>query len=538
MPYQLQPSIGRRRLALTTAAVAIGAVSGIVRPAVASSSYDELRHLLARTGFGGPQPAEMAKLAGLDYETAVSRLLTNTRGSALTTPPSWVNENLQQQRQEVRENRSERQQAQARVAAGAGGSPQGVQAGRPPAKGVDGKILAIPANVLQEHVRTLKNWWIEEMLVTDQPLLERMVLFWHGHFTSGFQKVKFVPALYRQNELFRHHALGNFGAMLHAVARDPAMLIYLDGVLNRVGQPNENFARELLELFTLGEGHYTEADIRAGARAFTGWSIDRESGRFHDYPALHDAGEKTFLNQTGRFGGDDIVDILLRQPRTAELIVSKLWREFISLEPPVAEVRRLAAVFRASNYEIRPLMQSLLTSAQFRDSATRGGLIKSPVELVIGTVRLLGLPVPEKTRVARLLQILGQNLFDPPNVKGWPGGVAWISTNTLMLRQQMLRRLIEATTVAPMDGGPMMRVGRRADRVEQMQPEMEPRPVEGRSLRNADGEARLGPDLAAVPPQELPRLLLPMRPLVPPSKEGSAGAVVADLLLDPTYQLK
>jgi len=522
-------SLGRRRfLELAGRASALAVMAGGATPARAADGFGDIRHLLARTGFANPLPSEISRFAGMGYEAAARRLLVKTRTTALTPPPAWVNQTLQQQRNEVENNRAQRAPVRPPVVPGT--------AAAPPAKGVDGKVLAA-ANVLQERIRTLRNWWIEEMLVTDQPLLERMVLFWHNHFTSGFQKVKFVPALYRQNELFRRHALGNFADLLRSVARDPAMLIYLDGAQNRVGQPNENFARELLELFTLGEGHYAEADIKAAARAFTGWSIDRESGAFRDYPALRDGGEKLFLGHVGRFGGDDILKILLQQSRTAETIVEKLWRELVSFEPPSSEVKRLAATFRNGNYEMRPLLEAMLLAPQFRDPALRGGLIKSPVDLVIGTVRLLGLPVPEKTRLARAMQVIGQNLFDPPNVKGWPGGPAWVSTNTLMLRQQMLRRLIEATTVAPMD---TPRMGRRAERTEQMAPEpvMEQRPVEGRSLRNAGNEARLGSTLASVAPAELPDLLLPIAPIGRIVDGASGGMIVAELMLDPAYQLK
>ena len=200
------------------------------------------------------------------------------------------------------------------------------------------------------------------MLATDQPLTERMVLFWHNHFTSSFQKVRYPAALLRQNALFRREALGNFATLLKDVARDPAMLIYLDGMRSVARQPNENFARELLELFTLGEGHYSEADIKAAARAFTGWTVDRETGEFRSRDHEHDDGEKTFLGQTGRFDGEQIIAILLRHPRTAETIVEKLWREFVSLKPDPAEVKRLAASFR-NGYEIKPLMRSILLSA-------------------------------------------------------------------------------------------------------------------------------------------------------------------------------
>ncbi len=309
-------------------------------------------------------------------------------------------------------------------------------------QGVDGKKLEIMLPV-REQGRELKNWWVEEMITTDQPLVERMTLFWHGHFTSSLMKVRYPPSLFRQNALFRREALGNYATLLKAVARDPAMLIYLDGTQSAARQPNENFARELLELFTLGEGQYSEADIKAAARAFTGWSVDRETGQFVEHVGKHDDGQKTFLGKAGRFGGDEIPTILLAQPRTAEMIVEKLWREFVSLKPDPAEVTRLAAAFRQGGYEIKPLMRALFLSAAFRDSANRGALIKSPVDLIVGTVHVLGLPVPEKTGLVRMLQGLGQVPFDPPNVKGWAGGESWISTYTLLLRQQFLRRMVE-----------------------------------------------------------------------------------------------
>jgi uncharacterized protein (DUF1800 family) len=399
------------------------------------------------------------------------------------------------------------------------------------------------ANPLQEQGRELRNWWVEEMLVTDQPLVERMALFWHNHFTSGLQKVRFAPAMYRQNALFRQHALGNFATLLRAIARDPAMLLYLDGAQNRASQPNENFARELLELFTLGEGHYAEADIKAAARAFTGWGLDRETGGFRFYPGAHDRNSKTFLGRSGDLDGGDILDILLAQPRTAEFVVAKLWREFVSLKPDDGEIRRLAGVLRGANYELRALLKAMFASQAFRDPASRGNLIKSPVELIVGTVRVLGLPVPEKTRLVRAMQAMGQVPFEPPNVKGWPGGEAWISTNTLLMRQQILRRIVEATSVASADDGPggmappgMMKPGRRADRREQMEPD--PRPVEGRSLRGAGMSARLGPSLSGVDVPTLTRALLPLPPLAPLPANAGPGEAVATLLLDPVYQLK
>jgi uncharacterized protein (DUF1800 family) len=543
-PRVFGSSLDRRAVlsgAARLAAVAlVGPAVAWARPASAATmGADEARHLLSRTGFG-PTPADIAELQGLDYTAAVERILGKWRAEPLTPPPSWINMTPPQAREQVERFRADREQGR-----------------KPPADPAQGQTPARPgglpqrelanANPVQERARELRNWWIEEMLVTDQPFIERMTLFWHNHFTSSLMKVRFAPAVYRQNLLLRRHALGNFATLLREVARDPAMLLYLDGAQNRAGQPNENFARELLELFTLGEGHYSEADIKAAARAFTGWSIDRDTGAYRFYPALHDNGEKTFFGRSGNFDGGDILSMILEKPQVAEWIVGKLWREFVSLKPDTAEVKRLAAIFREARYELKPLLRALFLSPAFRDPANRGALIKSPVELVIGTIRLLGLPVPEKTRLVRALQAIGQVPFDPPNVKGWPGGEAWITTNTLLMRQQILRRIVEATNVAPM-GGPMQmgapKPGRRADRREQMgerEEVMQPperTPVEGRSLRMAGDGARLGPTLAGLDGATLQQALLPVAPQARLDANLSAGEVVARLMLDPGYQLK
>lgn len=507
-----------------TGAAALSATLWVRRDALATSAmgFDEARLLLSRTAFGAT-PAEIRALETQDYAGSVDRLLANFKPQAATPAPAWIGEGPAEVRRQQRAAQAERK------------------------PGIDGKPLQITQPV-QEQGRELRNWWVEEMLVTDQPLVERMVMFWHNHFTSSMLKVRYAPALFRQNALFRREALGNFATLLKDVARDPAMLIYLDGMRNVARQPNENFARELLELFTLGEGRYSEADIKAAARAFTGWTINRETGQFVNQPQLHDDGEKTFLGQTGRFGGDEIIAILLKNPRTAETIVEKMWREFVSLRPDPAEVKKLAASFRNGGYEIKPLLRALLMSQAFRDPANSGSLIKSPVELIIGTVHVLGLPVPEKTQLVRMMQGLGQVPFDPPNVKGWVGGESWITTYTLLLRQQFLRRIVEATAVAsPPDSGMTMRPGpnRRAERRQQVPGDdstmqmMEPaRPVEGRSLRNAGGEARLGPSLAGADSATLIRTLLPRPPIDPVDASASPGAVVAAAMLDPTYQLK
>jgi uncharacterized protein (DUF1800 family) len=516
--------LGRRGFVGGAAALSAGLSTGLwsVVPARAASAmgFDDARHLLSRTSFG-VTPAEIHALEALDYTAAVDRLLADPRRESITLAPDWIG--MGPAELQGRQKAAEAQRKE----------------------GVDGKKLEVMLPV-REQGRELKNWWVEEMITTDQPLVERMTLFWHGHFTSSLAKVRYPSSLFRQNVLFRREAMGNYANLLRSVARDPAMLIYLDGRGSVARQPNENFARELLELFTLGEGQYSEADIKAAARAFTGWSVDRESGQFVEHPGRHDDGQKTFLGKSGRFGGDEILTILLAQPRTAEMIVEKLWREFVSLKPDPAEVTRLAVGFRQGGYEIKPLIRALLLSPAFRDPANRGALIKSPVDLIVGSVRVLGLPVPEKTGLVRMLQGLGQVPFDPPNVKGWAGGESWISTYTLLLRQQFLRRMIEATTVAPMDSGMRMadRPDRRAERREQlptaetMQMMDPPRPVEGRSLRNAGNEVRLGPTLAGVESAVLLCTLLPRQPVDGVDASGSAGAIVAAALLDTAYQLK
>lgn len=520
----MRTSLGRRGFvggaAGLSAGLATGLWSALPARATAAMGFDDARHLLSRTSFGAT-PAEIRSLETVDHAAAVDGLLTNPRREAATPAPAWIGMGPGELQRRQKAAEAQRKQ-------GVGGTKPEVM---------------LP---VREQGRELKNWWVEEMITTDQPLVERMTLFWHGHFTSSLIKVRYPSSLFRQNALFRREALGNYSSLLRAVARDPAMLIYLDGRGSVARQPNENFARELLELFTLGEGRYGEADIKAAARAFTGWSVDRESGRFVVHPDRHDDGQKTFLGKSGRFGGDEILTILLAQPRTAEMIVEKLWREFVSLKPDPAEVVRLAVGFRRSGYEIKPLMRALFLSPAFRDPANRAALIKSPVDLIIGSVRVLGLPVPEKTGLVRMLQGLGQVPFDPPNVKGWAGGESWISTYTLLLRQQFLRRMIEATTVAPMEGGMRMadRPNRRADRREQlpdaeMMQMMNPsRPVEGRSLRNAGNEVRLGPTLAGADGAVLLRTLLPRQPVDGVDSSGTTGMIVAAAMLDTAYQLK
>ncbi len=288
----------------------------------------------------------------------------------------------------------------------------------------------------------LKAWWYRAMLTSDRPLTERMTLFWHNHFTSQLRAVRSPQLMWRQNALLRRHALGSYRELLRAIVTDPAMLIYLDGRRNHKRQPNENFARELLELFTLGEGHYTEADVVAAARALTGWTLDPASGDARLQSRRHDAGDKTLLGRSGPWGADAVVSILLEHPRTAELVVEKLWREFVSPQPDPAEVGRLSGLFRESGYEVRPLLRELLMSDAFWSAENRGSLIKSPVELIVGTLYRFDLPLPPDKQLISTGRRLGQDVLDPPDVKGWPGYLEWIDANRLIGRERFLRGVV------------------------------------------------------------------------------------------------
>jgi uncharacterized protein (DUF1800 family) len=399
--------------------------AALALPALASAplSYDDARHLLNRTGFGATD-AEIRRFTGMSREDAARKLLAATRTAASTPPPDWA------------------------------AVPTALRYPR----GGEGASDMARKQFRQEQIREgleLRGWWVNEMLTTPSPLTERMTLFWHNHFVSSQQKVRFAELMYRQNITLRANALGNFAALLHAIARDPAMVIYLDNARNRKGTPNENFAREVMELFTLGEGNYGEQDIKEAARSFTGWSIDRDSGAFVFRPFIHDYGTKTVLGRSGNLDGDDVLDVLLAQRATAEFITRKLWREFISPDPDEAQVKRIATRFRDSRYDIKVALYELLTSDAFYARENRGVLIKSPIDLVVGTLKQFDLKPTEPVPFAVAAAAMGENLFSPPNVKGWPGGEAWINSTTLLARKQFLDRLFRADDPAGhMTGAP------------------------------------------------------------------------------------
>lgn len=353
-------------------------------------------------------------------------------------------------------------------------------------------------SISQREGHVLQSWWVEQMLTTQAPFVERMTLFWHNHFTSSIQKTLQPSLLFRQNVLFRRHAVGNFAELLHAIARDPAMLVYLDGYQNVKGQPNENFARELLELFTVGRGEYRETDIKAAAKAFTGWGIDNRTGKFIIRPDQHDSSPSSFMGRKGSFTGDEIIKILLDHPRTAERITEKFWRAFINTRPDYQLIKTWGAKFKQSGYNVKVLLRTLLNSEAFWLRYNRGTLVKSPVELVVGTLRTLPYPRESTEEILHTCRLLGQEVFDPPNVKGWAGGEHWINTQTLPVRNAFLAHL---------------------------------------SRNSLDGHTKARTKFPNVSEQQIVEWLLPVAPLQPLPQGVDKPRLVRALLLDPAFQV-
>ncbi len=292
---------------------------------------------------------------------------------------------------------------------------------------------------------TAQMWWLDRMLRTQHPLVEKMTLFWHGHFATSMQK---VPAnlMVGQIDLFRTLALGHFHDLLLAVSQDPAMLVWLDNRYNNKLHPNENYAREVMELFSLGLGNYTEDDVKSGARAFTGWTLDKNQ-QFVFRPAQHDDGEKTFLGRTGNFDGGDIVSIIVSQPIHQRFICRKLLEFFVYSDPEPELVDALARTYALSGYDIAQTVGVILRSNVFYSSRAYRAVPKSPIEFVVGTLRFMQVrKVPKDT--VYWLQRMGQIPLAPPSVKGWDGGPAWVNTATLLARFNYVNRIVKASPPA------------------------------------------------------------------------------------------
>lgn len=313
----------------------------------------------------------------------------------------------------------------------------------------------LPDDVSKDEIKSLrrdwskelKHWWFKQMVSNSSPIQEKMTLFWANHFTSSLKKVKWPPTLLAQNQLLRDNAIGSYKEMLKGILQDPAMLIYLDNANSKKKSPNENLARELLELFTMGEGSYSEQDVKELARALTGASVNRNTGLYEFKERIHDTGEKTIFGQTGSFTPDDVADLILKQSDVAPFIVKKIAKFFVSVEPTSVQLDELATIFINSDYQIAPVLSALLNGDEFWQD--QGKMIKSPMELLVGSTQLFQLPEFNQRRFRYVSKALGQDLFDPPHVKGWSEGKAWYHTGTVLMREKVTRYVARQANTQP-----------------------------------------------------------------------------------------
>lgn len=380
-------------------------------PSSATLDRRQAAHILRRTGSGG-NPDEVQALIGTPADVAVDAIVDAAVARPMPEPPVWVDEGLPGRRDPERE----------------------------------------------AYLNELNPAWLSEFRtdimreIYAGGLRERMMMFWHNHFVTQIATYRIAPLAYRYVTALREHALGNLKEFVHAIGLNPAMLIYLNGTQSRVGEPNENYGRELLELFTMGqfdsEGNenYSQTDIEEIARALTGWVVDTGNLTVRFVPNRHDSGEKTIMGRTGTWGYDDVVDILFeeRGNKIAEFVATKLYREFISATPDETLVGQLAQIFVDAGFEIEPVIRALFKSRQFHDVQVQGALIKSPVSMAVGLLsEANGTPDDRQfNALYRVARILNQRLLDPPNVAGWEGYHTWINTTTLPSRWLMAEALI------------------------------------------------------------------------------------------------
>lgn len=386
-------------------------------------NFSTAAHFLNRAGFGGT-PSEIEALAALPFEDAVDQWVEASSPMAAPPDAGWgrFDPHLVTEREEIKSATPERRRELERV---------------------------YRRRVIQETA-AMQQRWLEQMVRTTAPLQEKLTLFWHGHFATSLSKVRSPYLMWRQNELFRQHGRGSWRNLLGEVARDPAMLIWLDQAQSRASHPNENFARELMELFTLGEGNYTEKDVSEAARAFTGFSIDRHRWEFVFRSQLHDGDAKTVLNKSGRLNGEDVLDILAETPQSALFITGRLWNHFAGSIPDPGLHQALATEFIRQGRQFKPWLRTLFRAEAFYDPHVVRHQIKSPVQLLVMACRQLERPLPPSPLPANALRLLGQELFLPPSVKGWEGGATWINTNTLLTRHNLALLLVEGQNVLPM----------------------------------------------------------------------------------------
>ncbi len=412
-------------------------------------SYDRAAHLLERAGFGGT-PEEIQRLAAMTPEAAVSYLV-DYESMDTSQMPVFLH---------TRDNQGRKLFNEVLTApfhldfffnieyAMEHGHSLGVTVdySDPSTRNMEiiatGYFHVIASRLEMDRVVM---WWADRMLNSPRPLEEKMVLFWHGHFATQEQKIHSYEKMLIQNEMFRTNATANFRDLLLGIAKDPAMIRYLDNVDNVVGAPNENFGREILELFSMGEGRgYTETDIREASRAFTGWTYHPANEHEFIFKADdHDYGQKTIFGQSGNFGGEEVVDLILEQEVTASFMAPKIYKYFAREDPSTELQLELAAVLRDADYELKPLLKTIFLSRDFYSSASYATQIKAPIHLLVSTYKKLGVTeVPGTPNFKYTAQAFGQEPFDPPNVAGWAGGRTWINPATLLERANFAKRLL------------------------------------------------------------------------------------------------
>jgi hypothetical protein len=406
--------------------------------APADWSYERAAHLIERAGFGAT-PEDVKRLAGMTPRQAVDSLVDYEKIDARALKPFDESGVWDSGMDPFPPSRAEavRIARERGVGLGVKVQPEGTQ--RRLQGVVDKFFYGLAANNIE--TQRLGLWWANRMLATPRPLEEKLTLFWHGHFATGENKTRDYRMMLQQNLMLRANASGSLRDLLIGILKDPGMLVYLDNGENVKNHPNENFGRELLELFTMGVGNYTEKDVREAARAFTGWTNDVLEFRFD--AAQHDFGEKTFLGRTGTFDGLDIVDIILAQPVTGEFVASKLYRYFVRDDITAANRAVLGLTFRESGYRVKPLLKQIFLSKDFYSAPAYATQIKSPVHLIVSTYRKMGLrEIPTIPDFGRMSSALGQSLFNPPNVAGWAGGRTWVTPATLLQRGNMFRDVL------------------------------------------------------------------------------------------------
>jgi hypothetical protein len=400
-------------------------------------NYDRAAHLLAHAGFGG-SPADHEKLAALGPERAVRSLvhyerIPNPRLQPFVHSGLWdpTLDAFPESRPEATDRATKHGSSM-----GVANKPAG---NRPLQPASDRFFYWLRATMLE--TRRLGYWWANRMLQTTHPLQEKMALLWHGHFATHENKVRDYRKMLQQIELFEQGATGNLRDLAITVAQNPAMLYFLDAQYNVKGAPNENFAREVMELFTMGVGNYSERDVREGARAFTGWYFDDLAFRVD--AGKHDGGPKTFLGRTGTFNGVDALRIIFEQPVTAEYLAGKIYRFLVREEMSADLQKRLGTVLRDADYDVKPLLTVILSSRDFYSEASYGAHIRGPVEHMVAMLKHLGVDaIPGVPDFNQSTIAMGQQLLNPPSVAGWAGGTAWITPGLLIARGNVAREVL------------------------------------------------------------------------------------------------